>query len=46
MPVGCLGNAARGAKEEPFQRNGSAFETILTSSRLNSSDQVLLNNNF
>ena len=40
MPVGCLGNAARGAKEEPFRKNGTDnFETILTSSRLNSSDQ-------
>jgi hypothetical protein len=39
MPVGCLGNAARGPKEDPFHKNGSSFETILTSSRLNSSDQ-------
>ena len=40
MPVGCLGNAARGAQdEEPFLKNGQNFETILTSSRLNSSDQ-------
>ena len=39
MPVGCLGNAARGHKEEPFHKNGPTFETILTSSRLNSSDQ-------